>query len=595
MAEPWGGLHNGILLIKNISCSIRPLEKIPRFFPLLGKSKEGSLVLEFHYGKSEKETTAAKIKEYKGDNSQATWRQHLTFNLTSVDEPELRVRAFNKNGTGADALVGDTKIQLAEFRDESNQVITELIKHGNKAGQIQFDMSYLSSPPICVDEQSINKLLSEQKLILLLNNITCKGVPKANADVRFTLNKLQVHSTGTYWTASPHQCPYPISMEVFAAVKKGYSLPLVIHCQYGPTEFSKTQLDIGSEWFWEKLIKGGEVDTGELNFLERAFDAGSIRFKVSLHELVNFVEVMSKQNGFKTASISNTRPLSSQSSNSSIMTGFTVPEQKIACSKYMLIHRIDSQPDSSSNLTTNGKIYKGQHITTGNPVIIKIFSREMDYDNEIFYLRLLSKSNYIVRWEDKEVNQSLGGYVLVTSFHGNTLATEAGQIQDPLTRKEILLNIAKAVQFCHSQGVVLNALQPENIICETNAIRLDNFHSARGVDDYLKTVPEDSSNQMTSMCTCGFSAPEIVLGNEYRAKYEADIFSLGCVFYFTLTRMKIYDSFEDLRACRSFNSDINTNINEERAQSLLMRMLSWNSADRPKINEVVESEFFVDS
>ncbi len=95
----------------------------------------------------------------------------------------------------------------------------------------------------------------------------------------------------------------------------------------------------------------------------------------------------------------------------------------------------------------------------------------------------------------------------------------------------VLMGIANAVHYAHSQGVVHRDLKPSNILLgENNQPRIVDFGLAKR---------SDRSSELTMagqiMGTPGYMAPEQAAGHAFEAGPEVDIYALGAVLYHVLT------------------------------------------------------------
>ena len=100
--------------------------------------------------------------------------------------------------------------------------------------------------------------------------------------------------------------------------------------------------------------------------------------------------------------------------------------------------------------------------------------------------------------------------------------------------KNILYQIAIALQHCHSQNILHRDVKTSNIFISTtnNRIKLGDF----GVSRVLNT---DMSMAETQIGTPYYISPEICKGQSY--SFKSDIWSLGCVMYELMNLQRPFD------------------------------------------------------
>jgi serine/threonine protein kinase/tetratricopeptide (TPR) repeat protein len=116
---------------------------------------------------------------------------------------------------------------------------------------------------------------------------------------------------------------------------------------------------------------------------------------------------------------------------------------------------------------------------------------------------------------------------------------EGGQLDEVLKRKpmsmrraaELLVEIARTVQFAHEHGILHRDIKPGNILLDRNGEpHLTDFGLARLIEQQ-STV----TNSFDVLGTPSFMAPEQAAGHVKRLSPAADVYSLGAVFYQMLT------------------------------------------------------------
>ena len=98
-----------------------------------------------------------------------------------------------------------------------------------------------------------------------------------------------------------------------------------------------------------------------------------------------------------------------------------------------------------------------------------------------------------------------------------------------------LADVAKALAYAHSEGVVHRDIKPDNILLSGGAATVADFGIAKAISSARQTEPGETLTSLgTSLGTPAYMAPEQVAGDP-NVDHRADIYSLGCVAYEMLT------------------------------------------------------------
>lgn len=203
-----------------------------------------------------------------------------------------------------------------------------------------------------------------------------------------------------------------------------------------------------------------------------------------------------------------------------------------------------------------GQVLKG-YAPNGTPVAIKEilpeFVMDMEYrariDREIGCLKKLSNGNIVKIYDDFQLGNNL--YIVMEMVEGLNIeqyVSQKGAI--PLDHAvPFMVKILQTIQYVHEQGIIHRDIKPSNIMIRpNNEICLLDFGIAK---DTNAKGPGLTPTVMGSVLgTDGYMSPEQADGMSI--DHRADIYSLGCVFYFMLTAHHAYNKMD---------SDVETMLN----------------------------------
>ncbi|MFJ6678023.1 Stk1 family PASTA domain-containing Ser/Thr kinase [Microbacterium sp. NPDC091382] len=191
-------------------------------------------------------------------------------------------------------------------------------------------------------------------------------------------------------------------------------------------------------------------------------------------------------------------------------------------------------------------VYRGQDLTLGRPVAIKILEPDLAADGAFrtrFRLEAQSASRMshpaIVRVYDagEETRTDAAGrphpepYIVMELVTGHLLKDIISEgpvsVEDALRYTD---GILEALEYSHRAGVVHRDIKPGNVmVTDAGQVKVMDFGIARAVSDSSSTVAETTA----IIGTASYFSPEMAKGDPVDAR--ADIYSAGIVLYELLT------------------------------------------------------------
>lgn len=189
-----------------------------------------------------------------------------------------------------------------------------------------------------------------------------------------------------------------------------------------------------------------------------------------------------------------------------------------------------------------GMVYRAVQVSTGREVALKILKNSVvgspnavaRFKREVQLAARLEHPN-IARVYDADVQQGHCFYSMQL-IHGLPLHDFVAEHR--LSRRqilELLLLVCRGVAYAHEQGVVHRDLKPSNIFVNDAGVPfLLDFGLAKAVGN--ETLDVAISMEGTVTGTPGFMAPEQAAGQISRIGTATDVYSLGAILYYLLTR-----------------------------------------------------------
>ncbi|HEY7327633.1 MAG TPA: protein kinase [Gemmataceae bacterium] len=192
-----------------------------------------------------------------------------------------------------------------------------------------------------------------------------------------------------------------------------------------------------------------------------------------------------------------------------------------------------------------GQVFKARHRKLGRIVALKLIRKErLDHPDAVRRFRReieaaskLSHPNIVLALDADEVNDTQ--FFAMEYVEGIDLAKHVKQ-QGPLpvdVASDYIRQAALGLQHAHERGMVHRDIKPHNLLltAQTGTIKVLDMGLARlSSDSHGGTSSGSLTQEGAVMGTPDYIAPEQAL-DSHSADIRADLYSLGCTFYFLLT------------------------------------------------------------
>lgn len=223
--------------------------------------------------------------------------------------------------------------------------------------------------------------------------------------------------------------------------------------------------------------------------------------------------------------------------------------------------------------------------------------------NDILFYRKISH-------KPTEIQYILHFRFVVTELCQGTLESYVnGTYNGPRFQNErnILFQVTNGLAHLHSKRIVHRDIKPTNILVHVPIyrygpmpqIKLADFGVAKAINSNREDYTNTSATNPNG--TEGWMAPEVYQSKRFDSK--VDIFPLGCIFAYTLTRgkhpfgddsIKRISRIKDKEPMILVQEDLNASQYSEEGFKLIEVMLNMEPVNRPTADEVLKSSFFAD-
>ncbi|XP_007904585.1 SNF-related serine/threonine-protein kinase [Callorhinchus milii] len=230
-----------------------------------------------------------------------------------------------------------------------------------------------------------------------------------------------------------------------------------------------------------------------------------------------------------------------------------------------------------------------RHVFTGEKVAVKVIDKtKLDsvatghLFQEVRCMKLVQHPNIVRLYEVIDTQTKL--YLILELGDGGDMFDYIMKHEDGLSEelaKKYFAQIVHAISYCHKLHVVHRDLKPENVV----------FFEQQGIvklTDFGFSNKFQPGKKLTTSCgSLAYSAPEILLGDEYDAP-AVDIWSLGVILFMLVCGQPPFQEANDsetLTMIMDCKYTVPTHVSKE-CKDLINRMLQRDPKRRASLEEI---------
>nr|XP_012229128.1 PREDICTED: LOW QUALITY PROTEIN: ribosomal protein S6 kinase alpha-5 [Linepithema humile] len=206
-----------------------------------------------------------------------------------------------------------------------------------------------------------------------------------------------------------------------------------------------------------------------------------------------------------------------------------------------------------------------RHRQTQQEYAVKIVSQRVDCSREENLLRVCQGNPYVVKLIGV-YNDRAHTYFVMELLSGGELLQRRRSFSERQARR-VMRQLASAVRYMHTRGVVHRDLKPENIVFvhqgEDSPVKIVDFGFAR--------MKSNCEPLHTPCFTLPYAAPEVLARQEYDE--SCDMWSLGTILYFMLSGIPLSPEMAARIRAGEINLDSNVWSHASNAAKLVMKSL----------------------
>ena len=197
-----------------------------------------------------------------------------------------------------------------------------------------------------------------------------------------------------------------------------------------------------------------------------------------------------------------------------------------------------------------GAVYLAKHVGSDDVVALKLAKPELlERPGGLALFRQQAKTESALQHPNIVHVQGVGmhdgrPFMVMPLMEGGTLAEaeNVARFAEPAARLDLLLTLARAVQFAHARGVLHCDLKPDNILFDAAAApRVSDFGMARQIGEAGISTPDGVQGG-----TRGWMSPEQVRGEALTT--ASDVFALGVLLHWLDTGKLPFGDGDDFDA-----------------------------------------------